>query len=344
LILTLQTTLSQKRKAAMIVQMVVGNGDKLSLASLPLSLQQSLADELGDIRLVDKTTVSNVAAEFVKELEDVGLIAPGGAENVLKTLGDHISPDLASKLRADIANANMQDPWAMIAALGDEELIAIMKAQSVEIAAVVLSKLTVAKAANALSKLPGERARRITYAISQTADITPAAVKRIGAALVQEHCITTAVAFDKAPVQRVGAILNSSAAKTRDDMLEGLTAADTAFASDVREAIFTFADIPERLVPTDIAACIRGVSPETLNVAIGGALAMGGPLEVAAEFVLSNISQRMAGQIREEIEELGKIKPATGDAAMNEVTASIRELADAGTIKLIVAETEEDDA
>ncbi len=327
----------------MIVQMIIGNGDKMALSSLPLSLQETLAIEMRDLRLIDKTTLSQVATEFVQELEQVGLVAGGGAENVLKTLGDHISPDLASKLRSDIANANMKDPWSMLTTLENEEILKIMQAQSTEIAAVVLSKLTVSKAAEVLSMLPGERARRITYAVSQTADIAPDAVQRIGAALVQEHCVTTAVAFEKAPVQRIGAILNSSPAKTREDMLEGLSASDAPFADNVRKAIFTFADIPERITPTDIAACIRGVSPETLTTAIGSALSQPGALEDAAEFMLSNISQRMAGQIRDDVKEMGKVKASDGDKAMNELTAAIRELVDAGTIKFIEADEEGDE-
>ncbi|MEJ6398003.1 FliG C-terminal domain-containing protein [Yoonia sp. 208BN28-4] len=332
--------LTRKRKAAMVVQMIVGNGDQLKLASLPLSLQEALADELRSIRLVDKTTVNTVANEFVGALEEVGLIAPGNAEDVLKTLGDHISPALASKLRADIANAKMSDPWPMLTALPVEDLVRVMQVQSVQIAAVVLSKLTVGKAAEILGKLPGPRARQITYAISQTSDISPGMVSQIGTALVHEHCVSSAVAFERDAGQRVGEILNSSAADTRNSMLESLTDTDALFADEVRRAIFTFEDIAIRIVPTDVAACIRNVDPDTLNMALGGATAAGGALAASADFILSNISQRMAGQIRESIAELGKIKPADGDKAMNGVTGAIRELVDDGTIKLI--ETEED--
>lgn len=327
----------------MVVQMIVGSGDKLALSSLPLSLQEALADELGSLRLVDKTTVHDVADEFLYELDQVGLIAPGNAENVLKTIGDFISPALASKLRANIANAKMSDPWSMLVALPVDELTHIMQVQSIEIASVVLSKLSVGKAAEVLGKLPGARARRITYAVSQTSEISPDSVAQIGTALVQEHCVSSAVAFDKDPGQRLGAILNSSAAATRNNMLEGLTDSDAVFAENVRKAIFTFEDIPTRLVPTDISTCIRGVEPGTLDMALGGALADGGALAEAAEFILSNISQRMAGQIRENISELGKIKSGDRDSAMNAVTAAIRELEEAGTIKLVSVEEDEEE-
>lgn len=322
----------------MIVQMVIGNGDKLALSSLPYAMQEQLAEELGTIRLVDKMTVSSVAEEFVRELEGVGIATPGGPETVLKTLGDHISPDLASKLRTSLNSQLLKDPWSLITALEVEDLVPIMNAQSIEIAAVVLSKLTVRKAAELLGELPGERARRITYAVSQTADISPDAVHRIGTALAQEHCVSEALAFEKAPVKRVGAILNSSATMTRENVLEGLDSQDPVFASDVRKALFTFSDIPTRIATTDIPNCIRGVPVETLNLAIAGALAAGGPLAASAEFIIENVSQRMAGQIRDDVAELGKVKQVLADGAMNELTASIRDLTDAGTITMVEPE------
>ena len=54
------------------------------------------------------------------------------------------------------------------------------QAESTEVAAVMLSKLDTAKAAQLLGHLPGPIARRITYAISKTANVTPEAVERIG--------------------------------------------------------------------------------------------------------------------------------------------------------------------
>jgi flagellar motor switch protein FliG len=56
------------------------------------------------------------------------------------------------------------------------------------------------------------------------------------------------MAFDEGPVERVGAILNSSTSLTRDDMLERLQENDKKFATAVRKAIFTFANIFARVV------------------------------------------------------------------------------------------------
>ena len=335
--------LSRKRKAAMIVQLLIGDGGKLKLSQLPEEMQVLLARELGAIRLVDRETVHQVAAEFARDLGAVGLSSPGGADGAIDALSEHLSPELANRLRAELASAKNGDPWTMVLALPDEVLLLIMTRESPEVSAVALSKLTVMKAAIVLEKLPGDQARRITYAISQTEKIAPDAVRRIGAALVKEYCTKKAVAFDKAPVARVGAILNSSPALTRESVLEGLGTDDPVFADNVRKAIFTFKDIPSRLVPTDIPACIRGIDADVLSTAIAAALAGEAELVASAEFILSNISQRMAGQIREDAAEKGTVKPKAAEEAMRTLSSAIRELVDTGAITLVSDDGEDDE-
>ena len=319
----------------MIVQMLFRDGDGIQLTDLPENLQAALAHELGSIRLVDKDTVAAVADEFVMQLETVGLVAPGSTERALDTLGEKINPDLSKRLKAEIAKAQNGDPWGALRALSPEEIVPIMETQSTQIAAILLSKLNVTKAAEALGMLPGERARRITFAMSQTASVTPEAVLRIGRALVEDHCSNEVFAFDRGPDSRLGEILNTSASATREDVLVGLDAEDKVFADDVRRKIFTFADIAVKLKGTDVPNCIRSVDPDRLNYAIAAAFSAGEEETKGAEFILANISQRMATQIRESAAESGTIKPKAGEAAMNEVTAAIRALVDEGVINFL---------
>ena len=335
--------LTRRRKAAMIVQLLINEGSAFSLSDLPEHIQESLTEELGKIRLVDRDTLNAVAGEFADILESIGLSAPGGIAAALAALTDHISPTLARKLQSQLDAQKGSDPWVRILSLDDTDLNPILTSESVEVGAVLLSKLPVDRAAKILGMVPGELARRITFAVSQTETVQPAVVARIGAGLVDDYCKTVVTAFEKPPVARVGAILNSSPAAIRDDMLDSLDSEDAEFAKSVRKAIFTFLDIPSRLKPIDIASCLRAIDPDELTRAIAAALAAGDELANAAEFILANISQRMAGQIREDAAEAGTPKQAVGEEAMNAVTAAIRQLADDGTITLIETETDDED-
>lgn len=318
----------------MVVQLLIGDGGSLTLSDLPEPLQETLTRELGAIRLVDRETVSAVAEEFTAELESIGLSAAGTKDGAILALADHLSPSLAEKLRAQMASVRNGDHWPRIVDLPTDRLVAIMTSESIEICAVALSKLSVAKAAEVLVNTPGDRARRITFAMSRTDNISPDAVRRIGAALAADYADTPPTAFDKAPPARLGAILNSTATDTREDVLEGLDNNDPEFASDVRKAIFTFKDIEPRIKATDIPNCIRTVDPEQLTTAMAAALAGDSEMAKSAEFILGSLSQRMAGQMREDIEERGKVKKAEGEEAMTAVTTAIRDMIDTGLITL----------
>jgi flagellar motor switch protein FliG len=336
-------TLTRRRKAALIVQMLIGDGGTLSLAELPESMQEVLTGELSAIRLVDRDTVTAVAEEFVSELETVGLSASGTRDGAILAIADHLSPPLAERLKAQTDQVRNGDHWPLVVDLPTDRIVEIMESESIEVCAIALSKLPVAKAAEVLQKTPGARARRITFAMSQTANISPDTVRRIGAALAQEYRRTPNLAFEKAPVQRLGAILNSTVTDTREDVLEGLGATDPEFASDVRKAIFTFKDIATRIKPTDIPNCIRAVDGEVLTTALAAGLAGEEALVASAEFILANVSQRMAGQMREDADDRGKVKKSDGELAMTAVTKEIREMSDAGLITLIDPDEAEDD-
>jgi flagellar motor switch protein FliG len=72
------------------------------------------------------------------------------------------------------------DPWKSIQEMNIKTLRPVMENESTEVAAVVLSKLKAVKAVELLGAIPGPRAREITCAVSQTSDVSPSAVDRIG--------------------------------------------------------------------------------------------------------------------------------------------------------------------
>jgi len=150
-------------------------------------------------------------------------------------------------------------------------------------------------------------------------------------------------AFDDGPEQRVGEILNYSRAATRDDVLAGLEETDQNFARLVRKAIFTFADIPRRLNPSDIPAVTRDLPRADLTAALSAARASGGELAEAADLILDNLSRRMSDALREEIEERGKVTTKEGEAAMSAVVGAARTLQARGEIRLLTPDERSDD-
>lgn len=335
-------SLSKRAKAAIVVRLLINEGADIPLEDLPSELQAHLTHQMGAMRVVDRVTLAAVVDEFTEALDSIGLSFPGGIAGALDALEGRISRETAARLRKEAGVRAAGDPWKRLRALPPEDLQDIIRNECTEVAAVLLSKLDVPAAASLLGKLSGPEARRITYAVSLTSDVTPDAVDRIGFSLVAQLDTQKIPAFESGPAERLGAILNSSSTPTRDDVLSGLAENDQGLHDAVRRAIFTFGNIPARIEPRDVPRILREVDPAALLTAMGGAQAVG--FGDARDFILENMSSRMADQLREDIEEAGKIKAADGDEAMSAVVSVIRDMQGRGDLVLIEEEDEEDEA
>ncbi len=331
----LRPALNSRQKAAVIVRLLLSEGTPIPLAALPEHLQAALTEQMGHMRLVDRITLREVVQEFLTELEGVGLAFPGGIDGALSLLDGHISATAANRLRRLAGASGKADPWDRIVTMDLDRLMPVLEEESVEVGAVMLSKLPVDKAAELLGRLPGDKARRVAYAVSLTGNVDPETVRRIGLSLGSQLESVPPRAFESNPVDRVGAILNATAALIRDDVLAGLLEADEDFAERVRKTIFTFVHIPARIAPADVPKVVRRMEQRQLVAAIGP----GDEAETrAAEFILENLSQRMADSLREELAEAGAIRASEVEAARAAMVQAIRELQAEGELAFVEPE------
>jgi flagellar motor switch protein FliG len=331
--------LSKAQKAAIIVRLLISEGETLPLAKLPEDIQTALTQEIGALRVVDRETLETVVREFVADLEAVGLAFPGELGKAIDLMDGHISTTAADRLRRMADRSLGADPWERIGSLPPDYLLGILQEESLEIAAVLISKVPVSKGAELLSRLPGERARRLAHAVSLTDRIDPETVRKIGSALVMQLSEKPRKAFNADSATRVGALLNQAPAATRDSLLDGLEAEDAHFAEQVRKAIFTFVHIPARVSPRDVPVLVRNVDQPTLITALAACTTR--ETLATREFIMNNISQRLAETLLEDIMALGKVREKKGEEAMAAIIATIRDLEAKGDINLIVPEDEE---
>ena len=331
--------LTARQKAAIIVRLLLADGEQLSLARLPPAAQAALAHEMALMGMVDRFTRDQVVAEFCETLEQVGLTFPEGLNSALDILTGTLSPDTTDRLRRIAAMAGHADPWDRIAALPPRHLCDLAMAEAVEVAAVMFARLPVPKAAEAFALMPAATARQIAYTMSLTGAIEAPALRRIGMALLQAAEGLARPAMDAGPVEKVGAILNFTPSGRRDEVLTGLDQDDADFAREVRKSIFAWPNIPKRIDPRDIPRILRTVDGATIAKALAGAKDANRP---TADFILSSLSTRMADSLREEVEGVTRLTPEDAEAAMADVVATIRRMEADGDLFLIAGEAGED--
>lgn len=338
--------LDQRQKAAIVTRYLLSEGVELPLDQLPDRHQRALAMALAEMKVVDKTTLDSVLQEFTEQLDGIGMSSAGGMAGALSVLDGHLSPQTAKSIREEAGLLSRGDPWDQVAALEVIDLCEIVERESLYVAAVVVSKLPVTKAADLLQSLPGPEARKLAMAMSQTGKIRPDAVARIGLSLADQLASNPPRAFDEEPVDRVGEILNYSSGDTRDELLDEIDREDAEFATALRKKIFTFAHIPVRISPIDVPGILREADQDDIIAALAGAFSTGDdtPEIDAAEFLMANISQRMATTLREEAHEISGMKPRDAEIAMTKIVTVIRRLISEGKINLMERDEDAEDA
>ncbi|MEM9435024.1 MAG: FliG C-terminal domain-containing protein [Pseudomonadota bacterium] len=331
--------LSAAQKAAIIVRMVKSGGGKLDLGSLSGIAQTKLAREYVELGRVEDDILDAVTHELEAQISRGGIDFPSTIASALDDLESQVDSELLQKLRDRYGVMVSQNPWPEVTEKTDEVLGALLINEHPTVIASILSKLPADKASSLIKILPDEASAAATFSISEVEFASTYTVDLIGSAILAGCPKPKVGAFDEEPVDIIAGILNASAASQRDAMLENLTEISAEFGALVREAIFTFADISLRLDVTAVPIIVRAVPNDDLITALAAAQVEMGHV---VEFILENMSGRMADQLREEIADAGEIGEEAGEAAMMAVTKTIGLLKEQGELEYI-ARTPDDE-
>lgn len=331
--------LNGAQKAAVIVQMVLHAGGAIPLSVMSEATQVHLARVYASMGPINKATVAKVLTDFAAHLDAHGLSFPVDTSAALDALEGNLSDSLLERMRQIHSPTLPKNTWELIADLPPEALAQRVAAESPRVGAIILSKLPASASSDVMELLEIETANAVTFAISETSAVTTDTVDIVAQTILDSGGANSdGGAFTAKPVARAASLLNAAGSAQRDAVLDALDALDTVFAAQVRKAIFTFADILPRLKPTDIPAIIRVLPGEELNAALKAGMA---EHSAVVEFILENLSKRMADAIREELEELPTPTGKIAETAMGKLTAAIRQLEEIGEITLLVVEEED---
>lgn len=337
--LTQPPVISKQHKAAILLSVLMKADATPNLDDITTASLKNVVDTMATYGNVDQHTVDLVIIEFLSELQDFGISMSSSLEDTLASLKGHVSDKALENIRKAYVRSPGVNVWTRVASADAAQLQDCLANEHLQVRATVLSKISSTLAAEILGGMEPSDAREVMLAIINAGEIRSEVVELIGQSisdiLFSEDGPSV---FEKSPVERAGAILNFAQSELRERLMQDFGQNDPATAERIRKVMFTFPDIPARLLPRDISAVTRTVAPEILLQALKGAETSAPD---AVEFILSSLSSRISDQIREELAESEPVKRKEAEAAMNEVIVGIRQLETDGTITLVNEEEEE---
>ena len=181
--------------------------------------------------------------------------------------------------------------------------------------------------ARVLMLLPDSFAMEVVMRMLRMELIQKDVLDRVERILRTEFMSNLARASRRDSHQLVAEIFNNFDRKAETRFLGGLEERSRELAEKVKSQMFTFLDLV-RLTPVGLQVLLRAIDKETLPLALKGAP------EAIRNLFLSQLSERAAKMLREDMAALGAVKLKAVEEAQASIANTAKELAAIGEIEI----------
>ena len=287
--------------------------------------------------------LGGVGAEITEsvfhEMAAAGLAGAGGTNGGIdfarEVIERALGPERALELLGRIAGPAETHPFEFLRRVPPDRIAAIVRGESHQTIALVLANLPATLAAGVLAKLGEAQQPDVALRIANMGEASPAVIEtleqairgKLSSASEREYAIAGGT-------KALAGILNHADRRLERNVLDNLTSSDKDLAAEVRGMLFVFEDLV-KLEERAVQQVLREVDQKDLVLALRGAP------ENVKEVVLSNMSERGAAMLKEEMEIQPPQRKRDVDDAQSRVVAVVRRLDEAGTIMIAGGEGEE---
>lgn len=217
-------------------------------------------------------------------------------------------------------------PLETISKMHPRMVASLLESEHPQTVALILSTQKEDHASRVLMELPEDLRGELMYRIAKIENVSPEVIGRIEDALQRE--IGVVVSQDKKQVggvDKVVEILGKMEKGSDQVVLTGIEAADAEMAEEIRRRMFTFEDLIA-LDGRSMQTVLREVSTDSLTLALKTAS------DELKTKIYSNISQRAADMIEEDLDAMGPRKLSEVEAMQMEIVKVALKLEEEGTL------------
>jgi len=304
---------------------------------------RAFARAYSHLQSVPQAALKVVVEEFVGRLSTTseGDDIKGGVEETREFLGKFIGSDDVFRVMDGINLPDAGSVWEKLDRASDEGLAKYLENQNPQVSAVVLSKINTEKASRILDVLDEEAAQKIITRLARAMHIKPDVLQVLSNTIERDFLtVQTDEPESRNPGEMIGGMMNNIMSSKRDNLMSFIAESVPDILSDVRKAMLTFQDIPERVPAKAVPMAVKEIDH---NLFLQAAKYGRQNAPSSVDFIFENISQRMRKQYEEEMEKLKHIPVNEAEAAQATFMTIVRKLAASGEIELNDIEIEEDE-
>ncbi len=283
----------------------------------------SAMSALGPVRA---ETVEFLIKEFVDRLSGAGAVT-GSYEQTQRLLTQFLPPEKVEALMEELRGPAGRTMWDKLGNVNENVLANYLKNEYPQTVAVILSKIKTDHAARVMSAMPTEFALEVIQRMLRMEPVQREILEKIEVTLRTEFMTNLARTSKRDSHEQMASIFNNFDRQTEGRFLSMLEEKNKEAADKIRSLMFVFEDLA-KLDPGGIQTLLRTMDKARLTLALKGAN------DDMRNLFMSNMSERAAKLMREEMSAMGPVKLKEVEQAQQEVVTTAKMLADRGEILL----------
>lgn len=315
------------KKAAILL---VAMGDEASSHIFKILNPQeveTLTREISILQNVSADIVSHVTEEYYNMVLAQNYIAAGGPDYARKILEKALDKDRANEVLKKVQRSLEVKGFNILKDVDSNQLLAFIQKEHPQTISLVLTQIEPEQAASILSDLPADLRRDVIHRFATMETVPGDMVQAI------EKILESRIDFGQGGsklggIKSTAEILNLVARSVEKNILEGISKNDPELATEIKNLMFVFEDII-MLDDRSIQRVLKEIDSKELSTALKAVS------DEVKDKVLSNMSERAAAMVVEEMEYAGPIRLREVEEAQMRVVEVIRQLEDEGEIVIL---------
>ncbi len=299
---------------------------------------EHLSMEMARLSSVGAEATDSIFVELAESTASGESGVAGGLDFARGVIERALGPERAAAVLGRLSARTETPPFSFLQRVLPERTAALLRSESPQTIALILASLHTTLAAQVLARLPERQQPDIALRIARMRETSAQVVQQVEEVI--RHKLTAVAEREYSAAggtKTLAEILNHSDRTTERNVLERLASADKDLAEEVRSMLFVFEDII-KLEERAVQQVLREADQKDLVLALRSAP------ENVKEVVLTNMSERGAEMIKEEMEIQPPQRKRDIDAAQSRIVAVVRKLEEAGTIVIAGGDGEESEA
>ncbi|MFT4577210.1 MAG: flagellar motor switch protein FliG [Nitrospinales bacterium] len=290
---------------------------------------QTIGNYMSSLGNIDLKIMDSVNKDFYNILESgVSGLAKAGTDFLKSALHKALAPAKATEILDNITSPDEEIGGGLetIRLLEPEVIANFIENEHPQTAAIILAHLEPDVASQTVKKISENKRMEIVHRLATLERVSPQVLRELDDALQMEFQYSGTISGNKLGGKKVAARLMGAMDRATEAMiLSSMEEIDPDMANEIRELRFTFEDL-KRVEDEGIRLVLRDVSSEDLLVALKTA---SDELKIK---ILSNMSDRAASMLQEDLELLGPTKISAVEKAQQKIVSICKHLEDSGEI------------